>query len=640
MEELFKQSFNYAVIRIYKNYSDRLSKNFKLENINLYRDLEEIDPFQEPVRKFTVTDILTKPSLCSIKLFGKGYKKINFFYSDTPIIPFQNHSLPGSPTFGFEPIELCNPMERNGQEKDYFETTKDRHIKAHYNNPFASIQIVKIERWIKRDGDKITMKFYKMIRSRDVNCIYFSKISASSTVTFNIHTGNFTVITFSSRKKKKVKHFYCNSFNALKTSLPTFYNIKETNVNKTSSIYKEYIDTFNTNQFQFAIEKILELTGISFSEKNDILAENFVSIWMQRFVEIKKIKLPNDNGYRLLKWYYPTEKYLKKNDRKLVAAVLDRFGMKSNITIKILHQYPNTHIVGLLQLCQIFGSKYPQYIGNINNYFFSKDSYRNDLSAKSILLDSNNRKVYNISDIEKENITHIINDRYSMSENINILSSYGIISSFMDHFDIIEKIKTYYPGLKLNAKKWKTFNAEHSLYSKYEREIKKGYSSKIIFDPDALQEIEKPIEVIEHIKTKPLIYFNSIRDQIENHVISTQRVFLPKLLRSSDDYYEEGAYMNHCVAGYLDGCDYSIIISLRLNEERVTSEFTVKDRKCIQSRYFNNQDPPEHFKKALETLYNRMRSIPFPIKPIDKKKTPLIINGVSVKIEETEDQLF
>ena len=642
MEELFKQSFNYAVIKVFKNYSDRITRNLKPETIEVYGDVTEIDMLQEPVKKYTVT-AMARPVTYDLRLYLKGKKKTNFFYTTQPTDSFENHAIANHPVVEYEGIDLINPATSlKNKEKDYFETTKDRHIKAHYNNPFASIEVIKIERWIKKDGDKITMKMFMQSRNRNLNNIYFAKSTSSTTITFNLRTGNFTIVTFTSGRKSKMKHFYCNSFNALKQSLHVFYKIKEGTVNKSSSVYKEYVDTFDTIQFQFAIKSALSLGEISFGATADILSANFVDRWMTRFVEIKKIKVP-DKGERLLQWYYPTERFLKKNEYKLVAAVLDRFGLKSKVTIKLLHLYPHLDLIGLSQLCQLFGDEYPKYLGNVNERFFDANSSHsiNDQSGKSILLDDSRRVRYILTDYEKESIINILNDACIHNPDVpggmTLISNYGAISTILDHFAIIERIKPYYPETSLKARKWDTFNAEHSLYSKYEREIKKGYSVEVIFESPVLQEIEKVMEVVELDKIEPIMYFENVRDRIawERQIANTpvhaiQRVFEPKLLRSSDDYFEEGCYMNHCVAGYLEN-DYSIIVSLRLGKERVTCEYAVKDRRCIQAKYFHNQKPPQYFEKALKMLDDRISRIPFPIKPLDRRRVPLVINGVEVK---------
>jgi hypothetical protein len=134
----------------------------------------------------------------------------------------------------------------------------------------------------------------------------------------------------------------------------------------------------------------------------------------------------------------------------------------------------------------------------------------------------------------------------------------------------------------------------------------------------------------------PIMYCPTLLDKREYEkmyanfpVSAIHRVFEPKLLRNSQEYFEEGCYMTHCVGGYVDS-DYSIIVSLRLGEERVTCEYSIRDKKCVQAKYFHNQKPPKHFEDALKKLDDRIRMMPVPISPIDRKKVPIVINGVQV----------
>lgn len=647
MEELlFKQSFNYARIQVFKNYSNRLHQNIIKKTIEVETPAS-YDAFVDEIKpKFSKMSIVSHPTICSLRLYVKEKKKINYFYTKTPTDSFFDHRFASRPEVHFEPINLFYAEEMRDR---CYETTKDRQIKRHYNNPFSSIEIIRVERWIKRDGDKITIKKFTQSRNRNINNIYFSKSTISTTVTFNLHTGNFTIIVYEAGRKIKLKHFYCNAFNALKVSLPAFYNITEGNITKTSPLYKEFIETFDTIQFQLAIAKVLGLTEISFGSTSEILSANFVSRWVPRFAEIKKIKLPN-NSDRLLTSYYPTEKYLKKNNYKLVAAILDRFEVKSKITIKILHQYPHVDIVGLVRLCRLFGEDYPKYLGNINECFFKPFSdgiALDDLAGKRILLDKDERPISPILNSEKESLVHIINDACSYHAHNGLghiypyPSSRNIVDTFIDHIKIMDRIKPYYPTVQLNARKWQTFNQEHSLYSGYERSIKKGYCEEVIFEPEFIRAIEKPIEITV-LNEPPIMYLPDVRDRIAYEkeyanfpVSATRRVFEPVLLKSSQEYDDEGVYMNHCVAGYINNTDWSIIVSLRLGDERVTNEFTIKDRRPVQSKYFSNQKPPDYFTEALNKLYERIKTVPFSLKPIDKKRVPLVINGVEVLPDPT-----
>lgn len=640
MEELFRQSFSYAHIHLFKNYSNIGIRNIIQKAVpdptapSAVTDEDVFSPCPMTIKKYVVSAV-KKESVNDLLLYLKDAR--HFFYTTTPDDSFVHHKKRGSPTIAYEEIKLVNvkPIIDNFEPYvEYFETTEDRHIKQHFNNPFAKIEINKIERRIKRDNDKITLKFYVGSRHRNVNSIYFSKSTSSTTITFNLKTGNFTIVVYTSGRGKKTKHFYCNSFNALKTSLPVFYNISESHVHKSSILYKEYREIFDTIQFQFAVKSVLGFDDISFGSLSEILSKDFVYRWMQRFTEVKKIKLPNDGADRLLRYYYPTEKFLKKNNRKLVAAVLDRFKAKSNITIKILHQYPAASIQSIVLLCRLFGNEFPKYIGNINEYFFSGNDGRNDEAAKSILLD-NREHFQDLQDSEKENIVHILNDFCSSSPiGHHALNAIGTIT---DHFNILYRIRDFYPDMKLTPRKWETFQAEHLHIARIEREIQRGYSIEYLYDPIVLREIEKPIEITE-LNEPPIMYLPHRKDRIEYDKMyasyplsAVKRVFEPKLLRTSDDYFEEGFCMNHCVAGYLNS-GYSIIVSLRLGKERVTCEFDVKTKRCIQSKYFSNQKPPEYFEKALKILCDRIKSMPYSISSIDKKRVALVINGIEVKI--------
>ena len=85
-----------------------------------------------------------------------------------------------------------------------------------------------------------------------------------------------------------------------------------------------------------------------------------LDFWLhQIFIEKKCIKTPNVNAEGFLTKFYPTEKYLKKNNRKLVQSVLDLLDMKDNFTIKLLHKYPFINIRLLKTLHSLLGgSKY------------------------------------------------------------------------------------------------------------------------------------------------------------------------------------------------------------------------------------------------------------------------------------------
>jgi len=111
------------------------------------------------------------------------------------------------------------------------------------------------------------------------------------------------------------------------------------------------------------------------------------------------------------------------------------------------------------------------------------------------------------------------------------------------------------------------------------------------------------------------------------------------LLKIDGEYTEEGSHMHHCVASYADK-ERSIIVSVRegspTGSERVTCEFDVRDKSCVQEKYFCNAVPPERFEFALEKTRHRIKIFRGSIKSTSKEKVPLVINGVQLEIKEPD----
>lgn len=664
MEGKYSQRFNYARIRLFKNYSTLGERSVIYETQN--PDRTSLDPFdnfiggtdsfseegEPPIsvtlkpKKFTIAGKITQdkcPILHNLNLYRKSPRC--YFYTNHPTESFVNHAKPGHPTIECDVVKLIN-VKSSKPSHDYFETTKDRQIKRNYYNPFASMEIYTIERSYKSKDGKVSIKYFFQTKKRDVCGRFYKKKTHSVTITFDLIKGNFLVVMYDSAKKKKRKQFFSNSFLSLERALADVFKTHHHTVDKKSPLYDEFISIFNDDQFR---RKIYMVLGNGFSDplntEGDAFYKSwFPKVWMVEFVKLKQIKCPNDYE-RLLRYYYPTERYLKKNNRKLVAAVLDRLGIKSKSTVKILHRHSNINLGSLMKLCRLLGPNYSKYLGNINSGFFT-DAKKNpwehhDVNIRSLLLE---RRMglghFILSDTEKENIIHIMNDACENEKKST--NHYGLIDQFHDHFVMRDRLRLYFPELSLTVTKWKTFNDEHARYSTLERNIKKGYSLHMIFENHIKDAIEVPIEYVEAIEP-PIMYCPTKEDRnwydkMYGHFSPqyVKHVFIPKLLTTSEEYTEEGSYQHHCVAGYIAN-GRSIIISLRKGDERVTCEYDIKRKKCLQARAHSNATPSNVFEKAMEMLHDRIRSIPFSIAPRDTRKVPLKINGKPVIPEEISD---
>lgn len=614
MEEIVTQKFTYATITVYKDYCKIIDKKRSLSSMGVDLDsLDDDDVFEQTKRliKFTVDD-LRRPTVGRTIEFPEkvGKRKTKFFY--------------GNP--GINERSVMFYGIRN------FETRNDRHIKKHYGNPFSEITVNTIERSIRRHGDKITIKVYRHNSHRAFNNIYFKKSTSVESVTFNTKTGNFTTLSMNKSGKKTTKTFRTNNFNFLEMQFKDGGILKmRKSLDDNSVLLKEYNDTFNNTDFIFEIDKVFNLNqNFSF---NGVW---FVQLMLERFVELKKIKVSNDYSYWIKK-YYPTEKFLKKNERKLIASILDMFQIKSKITIKIMHASKKLDIHSLARLCYLFGDNHSKYIGSVNLEHFENSTYENSIDGgytKSKFAEEHKKSKIVISNTEKENIVKIINnsgisDRgyQRLLGKLETLITPNFMGELEDHFKMINRLREFIPDLSMKAKTYDDFRNEHSELSKMISVIKKGYVIEYVFSDKMVNDVEKPIDLRIDLGD----------DKVGNIT------FYPYILKREEEYNEEGSFMHHCVASYSNK-DRSIIVSIRTENksDRVTCEFDCQTGSLIQSRHFCNAQPPEDMAMAVVELTKKTKSYARLglLNSISKQKVPVKINGVEVKSEQREPRML
>lgn len=582
MENILVQKYTYATIIPFKDYSNISEK------IEIPKGVIKI-------------------------IYPKEKRKIKYFTSDTN--------------------EKINGLFKHLINKDIdgsYHTTSDKQIKRHYGRPFSSIKIITIERSIKRNGDNLTIKILQHIKSRDFNCLYFRKVYNVDSITINLKTGNITTISINKNKKIN-KIFRRNSFYTLNNLIINrfFFNLK-VYFPYNFRFQKDVDFIFDKLSFTNAIQQSLgiEISIIPY-ESNPL---QFITDLCKVFVNLKNIKIPNDNFEYLLTQYYPTEKFLKKNDRKLLTSILDMFGIKSKLTIKILHKYPKLDIIGFFRICKLFGDDFSKYIGNIKSHVFEKSlkepNFDNNYYHKNTLL-IDKEKSYQISNKEKENLVKIINsteDKNLFATTTSFSDSFALLLE--DHFNMIEKIKVYDPDLHMKAKTIKEFNDEHHELSKMVFAIKKGWVTEYLFNEKMVNDIEKPIP----------LKINLGGESNPTYGQDLGISFYPIILKREEEYIEEGKFMHHCVATYADK-EKSIIISVRTEDgsDRVTCEFNCQTGTLLQARHFCNGKPPADIEHVIlnelsekTKKYARLGLL----HASEKLKVPLKINGVEVKKQE------
>lgn len=593
MEKIFEQRYSYAAILPLMNYSKISDKplggsnfvNEKKLSLFLY-DKSDLDDFSDSspylfqnVNSFTL-------NLKCIDFGGSWRKrknnKVQYFYHKD----------------GAEPYKL--KLFCRNKNKSVFYTTKDRHIKKYYSDPFAKIEINTFSRSIYKDENKVVIKKIRVIKRRNVNWIFFKKMTNIETISFNLKTGNFILIN---EEKNGHKSFRTNSF----IRLDSFF---ELGLLKTIDCDDDFISNdikniYDNDRFLDAINKSLFVNPV-----NKLTKENIIDTILDDFVIKRKIKTPNVYKHLLMN-FYPTNKFLKKNNNKLVQSVLDMFNIKTKQNIKILHEHPEVKITTLAHICYLFGNDFYNYINKVpvKVFFDGTVDFKGNLDERYKLYGFTTKK-------EKDNLLKVIID--SSTSNVNNLDT-----MLMDHFVMMEVIKKYYPETMFTPKTLKDFNKQHLEFTNIINKIKKGFTTEYQFDEKLLTDIESEIVALK-----------------DNYSLITIKPFI---LKRDEDYNEEGLFMHHCVSTYLSK-DKSIIISLRTVDEqdRVTCEFNIQTGKILQKRHFCNRTPPDYFTDAIDLIeskvlkYARWGLLNWK----EKKIVPIKINGIEVEVEDHKPKTF
>ena len=584
MEVVITQRFQYAEIIPFKNYS----------NIN---EKPRRSKYDAASGNFGLTSAQPN-NTHRIVFIPKGKKKTKYFHNDNECT---------------EHIDL--KYARNYSDvfdsHNTFYTTDDRHIKDHYAAPFSRVGITTVQRSIIRYEDKITIKIYRQVKVRDANHIYYHRSFYINSLTINLKTGNFTVTAISKNRKESTKKFRTNNFTELHELLVMSYGFIRYGSPR-NNLNTEFNEKFSDYEFDTAISNALGIIYAPYRQSGLFLLNQL----REKFIRDKKIKVPDFKCNDIFNQFYPTEKFLKKNDRKLIASVLDMFGIKSNATIKIVHKNPDISIPLLAKACYFFGKDYPKYISSIHDEclgtntdnIFYKAMLRRTLELKGQTIDVNAN--------EKTNIAKLLNDyvKFHAERGARTGGNDSFLNTLYDHFDMMKLVRQYDPTIQLRSRCIREFNREHQELSKIVGTLKRGTVIQYEFDPDTAKVIENPIGI-----------------------------FYPIILKREEEYIEEGMFMYHCVATYANR-ENSVIVSLRTKngDDRVTCEYDAYTGRCIQAQHFCDKTPPKHFNDALTELHKRAASIARKgkLKSINKKRVPTVINGVELTVPDLQAQFL
>jgi hypothetical protein len=599
-KQILLQRFNYASITAYKNSSLVLSKPKNL-GLNTF----SLDDFNDGI-------ILNIDSKNDCKR-----KNTKYFYSG-------------------EETGIRIRVEPFFKSLTYL-TNNDSEIKEHYGRAFSSITTHIYERSIFLKDDKITIKTNHYIKSRHFNCKFFKKRFSCKGISINLKSGNICTFTISRGHKQIRRNSFGHLLPILQSRLTRFNN----NINAIcpenrlyNSIYDITYPTNFKNEFtnemcdeKFIIslyETLNTIPGVKIDPPTNF---NYNVGWInisivQVFVVLNGIKVPN-NYHHLINYWYPTKVFLKKNDNKLIASILDRLKIKSKKTIKLLHENPLLDLNFFYKFVRYFGFEdFHKYIGNVNPSLFSSISDTTNQPGISQYPLNDSTSIFNLNDTEKFNVLKIINDFTEITKiTINLNLGMATVSleqqkkSFLntldDHIKMLNNIREFYPEIQFKSQTVKSFNEEHLEFSRRDNLIKRGYTIEYVFDEKLIEFIEKPI------------------------IIDDKNTYYPVILKRDVEYTMEGEHMHHCVGSYSDN-DSALIVSLRSlstdGYERITCQYNTKDKRCVQSKYFCNATPPEHFEQPLKILTDKIKNYSKSLISIEKIKTPYALNK-NVEVE-------
>lgn len=606
MDIVFQQKFTLAEITPLKNYSD--IKNRKDSTNTFSTDIDEIS-VNFKVRAIDGSDDLYRTTGYTSNTFTSYLH--NFIPKEEQYVKGRRRKTASLKYFYNEPgsvgerIEFFAPTKTI---KTYF-TTKERHIKNFYADPFAKIEVTNRGRVMYKDENRLIIKFFLKRKLRSFNWKFFREQVYGDMISFNLKTGNFTIIKNSDDKShiKTKGRIRTNSFIQLKSFFTDrYYSLPKYG----EALTKEYDEVMGDKEFLDAINEHLFNNSVE-----NLTKDNLVQNIIEYFVKKRGIKVPNEY-HNLLANFYPTQRFLKKNDNKLIQSVLDMYGIKCKGTVKLLHEH-KVHIPTLVTYSRFFGDTYQKYVTRIKPEILDKGNIGNKNEMYFYNDEIQNIQDYKLSKDEKENLLNVIND------SVRLRDMFEFYRTIRDHINMIIRIKDVGLDAKFNSKTYKEFVEEHSEFSKLITKIRRGHTFELQFDKKMLADVEADLL--------------SIKD--ETSLIKLK----PYILKREEEYVEEGSFMHHCVAGYANN-ERSMIISLRTEDgtERVTCEYNMQTGRMLQERYFCNKVPPKYFEDGLIQLRDKVEKYAKwgLLNWREKRKVPVIINGVEIVIKDPKPTTF
>lgn len=402
---------------------------------------------------------------------------------------------------------------------------------TNYKNPLTRVYhrkgVVLVEEDV--ENEKVSIKLFTITRHRSAGSSWVRTHKLMSFITVNKKTGDVYIgdlVNYHLKRKFRKKLIRNCFINKPLSSL----------INQIRNVFSDSNQEVKTD---YGVSNEAGSIFINEIDKNNFYGNLTPNDRLFKFYLSKRnIKFPNNFNIFYSDWFGPEiRKLAKKNDNRMVDALMLKHGLSGKQIKKALHECNHSNYEVLKFAIQMFGKEwvnqdYELILGCLNfiNYLYINDEFVNSLTKEEL------KRVF---EIFKEVVVNSNIDYYSFSDHIMMYvrlkqlgevnlkwmsSQYGKINFRDEHLDWSDKLEHYTKGFYTRK------------YPEYSYEL-----------------IEKPI-------------------------ISNNQTYYPVLLNDSTNYNSESSIQSNCVKNYIVRCP-SIIISLRLgdvdSEIRATIEYQI-----------------------------------------------------------------
>jgi hypothetical protein len=497
-------------------------------------------------------------------LFKQVYEIVgtSFYNEYTPLIDYHDND----DTFIITHKEIIHHDEKNPYF-NYLKSTNDPEVfLKNYGNPMTSVWVERLTLVVESNDDKVSMKIFHYIKSRDVGKVYFKISSNLDFITYNIKTNDFYngFINRTHKKNSIRKSLKRNYFGGNSNPFQLFLNSIHNKILRINDIKKLTTNTFQL--FENMITKFFEkVPNFELSTNLNNLNEQVY----KHYLSTRNIKYPDNYLSFISKTPFPNKRILKKYDYKFIDSFMHVHKMRGSKIKKILH---NTNIIN--------EHLYHECVDLFSEDFIINQSYED---LKLILTYNGGSNFRNLKPQFTDKELKLV-----FSTLVQTIQ-YGSLTTFVDHIQFFIQLNNH-EKIKWKAYDLESLNKEHVDWADKWSYYTKGSYTRI-YNEDFINKIE----------SKPL-----------------QNDFYPTILKNSGEYISESSFQSNCVKTYVDR-PASLIISVQENKnesnERATIEYRIQklnskiSLKRVQSLGKFNNRLPEKWNPVLSELDTRLNNI-------------------------------